>query len=173
MLSTGSPSCTARTCGRLQEELIQVFTPARPDGIRGPAGLGLMSTQRREPRWQCNGDESRQELREPSGSAPDMRLSRAAANGQTARPEIPATLATNSLQKDHPLVRHALRGGHRGSPPLWTGRNESAHRSSLSLLSVLSGSACLHLTLPQAPAGLSRWAERYDGKRDLHFIHAA
>ena len=132
-----------------------------------------MSTQRREPRWQCNGDESRQELREPSGSAPDTRLSRAAASGQTARPETPATLATNSLEKDHPLVRHALRGSHRGSPPFWAGRNEYARRSSLSLLSILTGFVRLHLTLPQAPAGISRWAERYDGKRDLYFLHAA
>ena len=28
-------------------------------------------------------------------------------------------------------------------------------------------------TLPQAPAGEVRWAERHDGKRDLYFQHAA
>jgi hypothetical protein len=27
--------------------------------------------------------------------------------------------------------------------------------------------------LPQATAGQSRWAERYDGKGNLHFEHAA
>lgn len=167
------PSCIARARGGLQEDLIQVFTPARPEVARSPAGLGSMSTQRRETRWQCNGYESRQELREPSGFAPDSRLCRAAANGGTARPDGSATQATNSLQKDHPLVRLALPGGHGGSPPLWTGRYTYARRSSLSLLSVLTGSSRLPLAMPQAPAALSRRAERYDGKRDLYFFHAA
>jgi hypothetical protein len=30
-----------------------------------------------------------------------------------------------------------------------------------------------HPTLPQDPTGIRRWAERYDGKRDLHLQHAA
>lgn len=145
---------------------------------RGPAGLGSMSTQRREAHWQCIGCGSRAGLLERFCSAPVTRFSRAAASGRTARPDISATTATNSLLKDHPLVRRVRLDARRGSPPLGTSRHENAgppavNRSSRSLLSVLSGFARFHLTLPQAPAAFSRRAERYDGKRDLHFLNAA
>ncbi len=47
-----------------------------------------------------------------------------------------------------------------------------ARRSSLRHLS-FPVPARLHPALPQAPTGNRRWAERYDGKRDLYFQHAA
>lgn len=137
-----------------------------------------MSTQRREAHWQRIGCGSRAGLLERFGSAPVTRFSRATASGRTARPDTSAKAATNSLLKDHPLVWLVRKDARHGSPPLWTGRHENAgppaeDRSSRSLLSVLSGFARLHLPLPQAPAALSRRAERYDGKRDLHFLNAA
>ena len=47
------------------------------------------------------------------------------------------------------------------------------HRSSLRHVPILPVRAHLHTTLPIAPAGEVRWAERHDGKRDLYFQHAA
>ena len=46
-------------------------------------------------------------------------------------------------------------------------------RSSFRHIAPLPVRTRLHSTLPQAPAGEIRWAERYDGKRDLYFQHAA
>jgi hypothetical protein len=49
-----------------------------------------------------------------------------------------------------------------------------ATRSSSPLhIPIIPVCARLHPTLPQAPAGTVRWAERHDGKRDLYFQHAA
>lgn len=137
-----------------------------------------MSTQRWEAHRQRTASQSRAEAPEHSGSAPVTRFGFAAALGQTARLEVPAMLATNSLLKDHLLVQRVRQDVRSARPPLWTGRHEIAappmgRRSSLSLLSVLSGSACFHRSLPQAPSALSCRAERSDGKRDLHFLYAA
>jgi hypothetical protein len=138
-----------------------------------------MSTQRLVCRLQCMSYKNRAGEREPlSGRmslkerfapAPFARFHRALADGITAPPErlatIPARVATNSLQKDiHSvrLVRHD-----------YFPQGSTAYRSSLSPISFLPGSALVHPTLPQAPAGTRLWAERYDGKRDLHFKHAA
>ena len=90
-----------------------------------------------------------------------------------------------------------LQGGHKlsviGSPfrnvcrtwkpvefaaPRWGRRPQvaaqrSTHRSSPPHISILPVRSHLRHTLPQAPAGEGRWAERYDGKRDLYFKHAA
>jgi hypothetical protein len=46
-------------------------------------------------------------------------------------------------------------------------------RSSLPRIPSPSGLDCLHPTLPQFPAGKCRWTERYDGKGNLHLLHAA
>jgi len=98
-------------------------------------------------------------------------------------------LATKFLQSDHlirPLVRPVLKADRRGSPPLGAGRPQASPRSSLlPHIPFPSGLARLHRTLPQdpvgpqgpigpqAPAGYHRRAERYDGKRDMYFQHAA
>lgn len=137
-----------------------------------------MSTQRWEAHRQRTASQSRAEAPEPFRSAPLTRFGGATAFGLTARPDIPTKLATNSLFKDHPLVRRLHSDVRRGSPPLWISRHENARplqgrRSSRSLPSILSGFARLPLSVPQAPAALSRRAERYDGKRDLHLLHAA
>jgi hypothetical protein len=49
----------------------------------------------------------------------------------------------------------------------------AALRSSLSFIPSPSGLDRLHPTLPQFPAGERRWTERYDGKGNLHLLHAA
>jgi hypothetical protein len=138
-----------------------------------------MSTQRRVCRSQCMSHQNRAGERGPLNdtmsseerSAPALftRFCRALADGKTAPPEglatTPARVATNSLQKDiHSvrLVRHD-----------YYPQGSTAYRSPLSPISFLTGSALVHPTLPQAPDGIRRWAERYDGKRDLHFKHAA
>jgi hypothetical protein len=138
-----------------------------------------MSTQRRVCRSQCMSHQNRAGERGPlndtpslverSAPAPVTRFSRALADGKTAPPgrlaTTPARVATNSLQEDiHSvrLVRHD-----------YFPQGSAAYRSPLSPISFLPGSALVHPTLPQAPEGIRHWAERYDGKRDMHFKHAA
>jgi len=147
-----------------------------------------MSTQRRETRptpanknvWGSRNrrradSKNREGLQGRLCPAPVSRLSRANAGEGTARPGDPVQAATKSLQKE---LRNARFAGH-GSPPTRADRRQQAGpsavttRYSLSLLSIPSGSARLHPTLPQVPAGKRRWAERYDGKGNLYFKHAA
>ena len=96
-------------------------------------------------------------------------------------PGAPKRLATNSLQLGHritkPVRQEICRTSH-SSPPIRAGRWVSAgtpatRRSSLPLTPAPSGLECIHLSLPHNPAGKCRWTERYDGKRDLHFLNAA
>ena len=101
--------------------------------------------------------------------------------------------ATNSLHPDYRNGTLALQDSRAASPPgagpvtakracgLWRRpgglRGPSnlrvTHRSSLRHVPILPVRAHLHTTLPIAPAGEVRWAERHDGKRDLYFQHAA
>ncbi len=100
--------------------------------------------------------------------------------------------ATNSLLPDHHNEILAWLDSRSGSPPgilnVALGRrtprcdlsdhgsscSQVSHRSSLRHVpNLLPASAHLHTTLPIAPAGRVRWAERHDGKRDLYFQHAA
>jgi len=95
-------------------------------------------------------------------------------------------LATKFLHADisiGQLVQPAFPAERTASPPpfgaccpqSWHGARGASvsPRSSLPPIPFPSGPACLHLTLPQAPAAYQRRAERYDGKRDLYFQHAA
>ena len=95
-------------------------------------------------------------------------------------------LATKFLQADLPIgqmVQPAFKAERSGSPPplgacrpsIWLGAFGASvsPRSSLPPIPFPSGYSCLHLALPQAPAAYQRRAERYDGKRDLYFLHAA
>jgi len=163
---------------------------------RKPGRIGFMSTQRRESRWQgCMGRAG------VSGNpflAPVARPCNA--SGGTAPTYISSWLATNSLQLEYrivqlvqlawlvqlvvlvplvQLVQFALRiaqDKRRGSPPLG-GRKAvctpAIFAPSLSHIPLPSGLLRLHPSLPQDPAGRRRWAERYDGKRDLYLQHAA
>jgi len=92
---------------------------------------------------------------------------------------LPWMTATDSLRSNHLNQQHArpiqldIRFG---SSPL---RQPAARRPLRQLPSGVppipfpAVSARLHRTLPRVPAALCRWTERYDGKRDLHFQHAA
>jgi hypothetical protein len=90
-------------------------------------------------------------------------------------------LATNSLQTGHrttqPVRQEICRISH-SSPPLRAASRAipgtpATRRSSLSLTPAPSGLDHLHSPLALLPAGKCRWTERYDGKRDLHFLNAA
>jgi hypothetical protein len=102
-------------------------------------------------------------------------------------------VATKFLHSDYhirQLGQPLLKADRRGSPPPRVacraplGRQtalgkQASPRSSIPHISYPSGSERLHRILPhgpigpQAPAGSNRRAERYDGKRDLYFQHAA
>jgi hypothetical protein len=86
--------------------------------------------------------------------------------------------ATDSLHSDHRNEIIARLDSRSSSPP--SGRTHLRRQTRprvtqtlLSNVSILPVRAHLHITLPQFPAGEVRWAERYDGKRDLYFKHAA
>jgi hypothetical protein len=88
-------------------------------------------------------------------------------------------VATNSLLSDHCFETFAGLESLSGSPPR-DGEGEqrlsvpqATRRPSLPHIPVLPVCTNLHPTLPKAPAGEVRWAERHDGKRDLYFQHAA
>jgi len=116
----------------------------------------------------------------------------AVANGRTA-PLLSifwsavAWMATKFLQSDHhtrQLVRPVPKADRCGSPPLRVRRRaalgkQASPRSSIPHISYPSGFVSIHRSLPhgpvgpQVPDGHCRRAERYDGKRDMHFQHAA
>ena len=88
-------------------------------------------------------------------------------------------VATNSLYSDRRFETFAGLGSPSSSPPpggagdCGLSVQRSTHRSSPPHISILPVRSHLRHTLPQAPAGEVRWAERQDGKRDLYFQHAA
>jgi hypothetical protein len=158
----------------------------------------FMSTQKRESRWQRKSCTERTGVfggrSWPSGRTTRndprpthvARFACAVANGQTA-PLMSilwsafAWMATKFLRPDHllgQLVRPVLTADRRGAPPPRVRSRaamgtQASPRSSLPHIPYPSGSACLHPTLPHAPEGHRRRAERYDGKRDMYFQHAA
>jgi hypothetical protein len=158
-----------------------------------------MSTQRRESRWQRRSCMERVGFAEQVRPAPVAWYARANANGGTAPPVAtarfhptdgdlsvgsPAWLATNSLQLDYRIgklvrpVRFVIQAIRRGSPPFGAGARAATgtpatYASSLPHIASPSGLERLHPTLPRVPAALSRWTERYDGKRDLYLQYAA
>jgi hypothetical protein len=158
-----------------------------------------MSTQRRASRSQRNNSTEREEMMEQKGSAFRARFGSATANGVTAplmsiiwlawawllesgakasRGALDR-VATNSLLSDHrfrTLVRLDSRCGSPPSSAAGRGRLQAApakHWSSTLHTPKLPSRTRLHLSLPHAPTGESRWAERYDGKGNLHIQHAA
>jgi hypothetical protein len=88
-------------------------------------------------------------------------------------------VATNSLLTDYCFETFAGLGSLSGSPPREGAGDrrlsipQATRRSSPLHIPIIPVRARLHPTLPQAPAGTVRWAERHDGKRDLYFQHAA
>ncbi len=157
-----------------------------------PGRIGFMSTQRRASRWQRIGSTGRAEMLELLRSFFGARYGRALASGGTAPPnsqisdkylslasESPARLATNSLLSDRHIAMLARLSIRCSSPPHGAVDNsvETAKtamlRSSNPHIPNLPARTCLHLSLPNAPVGRRRWAERHDGKRNLYIQHAA
>ena len=90
----------------------------------------------------------------------------------------PAWLATNSPQSGYRIVQFVRQELRHGSPPFGAGPGAATgtaatHGSDLPHIPSPSGHARLHLTSPRDLAGRRRQAERYDGKRNLYFQHAA
>jgi hypothetical protein len=181
-----------------QEHYFQTFRRPGPDGSR-PAGQGFMSTQRRENRstpatktyrrgfryrWQRTSCTGRARTLGTVFLTPGARHGCAIANGGTAPPEFPARLATDSLHSGYRIVQPVRfvqivgQDFRHGSPPFGAGPGRSTgtpaiHGSSPPHIPFPSGLVSLHPALPQVPAGRRRWAERYDGKGNLHLQHAA
>ncbi len=158
--------------------------PARSRWIERRAGIGFtMSTQRRASRMISAISLDRADLR--CLTAPLMSiiwLAWAWLQGcdEASQTVVTDRKATNSLLSDHDHETLAASSNRSGSAP--PGRLSAgpppglrvSHRSSLRYVpNLLPIRVHLHSTLPIAPAGIIRWAERHDGKRDLYFQHAA
>jgi len=94
-------------------------------------------------------------------------------------PRVPGWVAAHSLPSDNCFATFAGLGSLRGSPPRFGAgacrlpARQATRMSSPLYIPLIRVRVRLHPTLPQAPAGRVRWAERHDGKRDLYFQHAA
>jgi hypothetical protein len=151
-----------------------------------------MSTQRRESHsapttedcwngamsdWRILSDTACAENREQPEVARTAHKGSSFAKHRTA----PHREATNSLQLDSCISRHfelVAQEIRRGSPSDWKAcrpvtKLTGSRRSSLPLYPHPPVLEHFHLALPQFPAADRSRTERYDGKRDLHFQHAA
>jgi hypothetical protein len=149
---TGISIPETRSGSALASEIVQ---PQRPRKVAGVTGLTapLMSIFWLAWAWLCSSDEWSQ--------------------ASTFR------VATKSLYSDRRFETFAGLGSLSSSPPpggaggCRLSAQRSTHRLSSPHISILPVRSHLRHTLPQAPVGEVRWAERYDGKRDLYFQHAA
>jgi hypothetical protein len=168
-----------------KRDFLIIFAGPDPQDARARQ-VGFMSTQKRENRWQ------RMSCRERAGVGsfplPTQFARHVCAIAKVGTAPLLsifwsayAWLATKFLQMDY-LIRQLVRpvsvARHRGSQPPGVVRRaavgiQASPRSSLPHISLLSGFAHFRRSLPQVPAGNHRRAERYDGKRDLYFKHAA
>jgi hypothetical protein len=164
---------------------------------RAPGRIGFqMSTQRRASRTATATEIDRSGL--PRLTAPLMSILWSIcvwllSFGESSEKAVDR-VATNSLLSDYhnekltllesrsgsappgvsPVPDHCSRRGSRpGADVRGPSSKRGTHRSSLRKVSLLPVRTHLHPTLPIAPAGKDRWAERHDGKRDLYFQHAA
>jgi hypothetical protein len=114
------------------------------------------------------------------GTAPPVFLDCFRPSDENLSPGTAERLATNSLLSDCRIVQLVqmfcleLRPA---SPPPAAGlglrRTPATHGSSLPHIPFSFHRARLHPTLSRVPAGRVRWAERYDGKGNMHLQHAA
>ena len=159
-----------------------------PAGQHGSsaAGLSFMSTQRRENRFSPLAILRRLALRfrrqftqrSEQSIAAMPRTSTVLVGGRTPPPRFAVRSATNSLHTDQASTPIVWKDSRSGSPPLAFARCSASFppasvRPFRLLSSIPPRLESLHAASPQAPAGSPRRAERYDGKRDLHFLHAA
>ena len=170
--------------------------PARSRWIKRRGRIGFtMSTQRRASRTVPAIEAHRIGLRfltAPLMSIIWLTWAWLRAREEASRGTVTDREATNSLLSDHHNETLAWLDSRTGSPPgaprVKLGRRTPrcdlsdrgysglrvSHWSSLTYVpNLLPVRAHLQTTLPIAPAGKDRWAERHDGKRDLYFQHAA
>ncbi len=164
---------------------------------RAPGRIGFMSTQRRASRQQrlyCTvraetsvspGDESSSQGRKVSGFGSAFGARYSVVDGGRTAPVIATLwslfiwLATNFLLTDHQFQSFLRLDRQCSSPPqIGPGDSTAAKlptttRSSILHIPNFPARTRIHHSLPHAPAGQRRWAERYDGKRNLYFKHAA
>jgi len=156
---------------------------------RGAGRIGFMSTQRREDRrcWSCM---EGARVFGPGVSRSFARHGHAGANGGTAppdfhssdedlsqgAPDIPARVATNSPRENLEHFEFAWLAGResrRSAPGAMSGRSAAPGAPSHPAYPIPAGLSRIHSALPQFPARRACRTERYDGKRDLYFQHAA
>jgi hypothetical protein len=114
----------------------------------------------------------------PSGRFLSMGTPAYRPSGRFLSPRLPAWLATISPPSGYRIVQFVRQELRHGSPPFGAGPGAATgtaatHGSDLPHIPSPSGHARSHLTSPRDLAGRRRQAERYDGKRNLYFQHAA
>jgi hypothetical protein len=154
--------------------------------IASPAGHGFMSAQRREDRSE------RERCAAGAGAMVPWALAGCAgARGRTAPPRNGVRLATNSLPSDRRQSQHRPGPGpdfgfdrrdwivgmeiRYAREPFGSRRHAASPTPESRRLSSPPNSPPTRFrpALPGFPAGIRRRAERYDGKRDMHLLHAA
>jgi hypothetical protein len=157
-------------------------------------GIGFMSTQKRVSRFTSAARISRSRetsrRRQPWngtdragawGSVSPALLPRNAHGGGITAPHLSIIwsiwfwMATNFLLEDKPIrlsVRPASQAELPGSPPFRSTVSGQPASPGHPAIPFPTSHVSLHPALPQAPANIRR-AERYDGQRNLHFLHAA
>jgi hypothetical protein len=166
------------------------ITPAWSRWI-APGRIGIMSTQRRDSRWAPTTEIGRRSLRYGSRLAQGKDLANRSKQANAVLPtwsfpapnasdrmvcpatHLPAMAARNPLQQDTRNQQH-VRSLCPGSPSL----GRTARSSPLRLIGyppIPSPAifARLHRTPPDVPAASRSRTERYDGKGNLYFKHAA
>jgi hypothetical protein len=187
----GSGSCHPRNRSGRQGRFSTTFRRPKVQMGHPARQVGFMSTQKREDHSTPSTKIYRREIwsRQHTDSTKRASVARhacAAAKGRTASLlsilwSALAWLATKLLQTERPirqLVQPSLSAERRGSPPPLVGSRASlsrqaSPRSSIPRIPEPSGLARFRRSLPQFPADNYRRAERYDGKRDMYFQHAA
>jgi hypothetical protein len=175
-----------------QERFLKYYAGVVPMDRAGR--IWMMSTQRREVRPTLAAKICRLGMRlgswlakrwdrgegsENHSPRPSTRNFLAIAASRTAPPETPERVATNTLrlnQRNQQPARLAPLDIRLGSPPLGRASFRSpSGQCSPGPLSIHfpAVSSRFHRASPWAPAALSCRTERYDGKRNLHFQHAA
>ena len=158
--------------------------PARSRWNERRAGIGFtMSTQRRASRMIPSINTGRVEIRRLTAPLMSIIWLAWAWFGfcdEKSQAAVADRKATNSLLSDRQKEILASLESRSGSPPSGRSGDPSPSGLRVPLRSSLSHRprfllvrAHLRTTLPIAPAGEVRWAERHDGKRDLYFQHAA
>jgi len=159
----------------------------------GAGRIGFMSTQRREDRrcWSCM--EGAWAFG-PGVSRSFARHGHAGANGGTAPPDYhpsnedlsqgapdfqPGSQDLSLRAQDFPvrMATNSLRGNLKNFEITWLAGRESRRAApgapSHPAYPIPAGLSRIHSALPQFPARRVCRTERYDGKRDLYFQHAA